>query len=273
MMDGYKQLSLELAGIEKNLKNYSENSSAYNILPNLKGAMETRDKDEILYCLDVIIDWYEKNINNIHSNQFCFNDEEHDRNFDLIKNIKNEIEEHDNCCNAFDREKANDKPLIFLSHRSSDKKYGDALAKFIVGLGVKNEQLIYTSHPFHKIPLNENIYEYLRKNINRNIFMIILWSDEYLNSPACLNEMGASWVVQCDCTNVYVPQFSFTNPKYHECAVDTRKMGVVLNGDENCKHAMLELKDKILTLFGLSKDETQIMNLIDRLIDDIKEDE
>lgn len=273
MMDGYKCLSLELAGIEKNLKNYSENSSAYNILPNLKGALETRDKDEILYCLDVIIDWYDKNINNIHSNQFCFNGEEHDRYFDLIKNIKNEIEEHDDCRNASDREKKNDKPLIFLSHRSSDKKYGDALEKFIVGLGVKNEQLIYTSHSLHKIPLDENIYEYLRKNINRDIFMIILWSDEYLNSPACLNELGASWVVQCDCTNVYVPQFSFTNPKYHECAVDTKKMGVVLNGDESCKHAMLELKDKILTLFGLSIDEAQIMYLIDGLINDIKEDE
>ena len=272
-MNGYKRLSLELEGIEKILKSYNENSYAYNILPNLKEAITTRDKDSILYCLGVIIDWYEVNMDNIYSNQFCFNDGEHGRNFDLIKNIKNEIEEHDDCCNDSDREKANDKPLIFLSHRSSDKKYGDALAKFIVGLGVKNEQLIYTSHPLHKIPLDENIYEYLRKNINRDIFMIILWSDEYLNSPACLNEMGASWVVQCDFTNVYVPQFSFTNPKYHECAVDTRKMGVVLNGDESCKHAILELKDKILTLFGLSKDEAQIMNLIDRLMDDIKEDE
>ena len=50
-------------------------------------------------------------------------------------------------------------------------------------------------------------------------------------------------------------------------------MGVVLNGDESCKHAMLELKDKILTLFGLSIDEAQIMYLIDGLINDIKEDE
>ena len=53
-MDAYKQLSLELAGIEKILKSYSGNSSAYNILPNLKEAMTTGDKDAILYCLDVI---------------------------------------------------------------------------------------------------------------------------------------------------------------------------------------------------------------------------
>lgn len=268
-MDAYKKLSLELAGIEKILKSYSRDSSAYNIMPNLNEAMTTRDKEAILYCLDVIVDWYEKNINKIHSNEFCFENEEHDRNFELLKKIRSEIEKCDINIKVDNTEERNDS-LILLSHRSSDKKYGDALEKFIVGLGVRNDQLIYTSHPLHKIPLDENIYEYLRKNINSNIFMIILWSDEYLDSPACLNEMGAAWVVQCDYTNIYVPQFSFGNPKYHECAVDTRKMGAVLNGDKHCKQAMLELKDKIQALFGLDNDEAQIMYLVDEFIDDIK---
>ena len=59
-----------------------------------------------------------------------------------------------------------------------------------------------------------------------------------MESPACLNEMGAAWVTQTDYTNIYVPSFSFGNPKYHECAVDTKKMGAVLNGDEHCKASM-----------------------------------
>ena len=29
-------------------------------------------------------------------------------------------------------------PIIFISHSSADKKYGDALRKFIIGLGVNN---------------------------------------------------------------------------------------------------------------------------------------
>lgn len=169
--------------------------------------------------------------------------------------------------NTFD----NLSPIIFISHKSDDKEYGDALEKFIMGLGIKKEQLIYTSHPLHKIPLNENIYEYLRKNISRKIFMIILWSNKYLESPACLNEMGAAWIVQCDYTNIYTPTFSFGNPKYHECAVDTRKMGAVLNGDENCKQSMLELKDKIQELFNLESDDKQITYLLDNFINEIKE--
>jgi len=163
--------------------------------------------------------------------------------------------------------------IIFLSHKSDDKKYGDALREFIIGLGVKDEQLIYTSHPLNKIPMDENIYDYLRKHINSQVFMIILWSDKYLESPACLNEMGAAWVTQADYTNIYVPGFSFGNPKYHECAVDTRKMGAVLNGDAHCKTSMIELKNKIIKLFDLEDNEAKTSLLLDEFIKNIKADE
>ena len=96
--------------------------------------------------------------------------------------------------------------------------------------------------------------------------MIILWSDNYLESPACLNEMGALWVVQAEYTNIYVPDFSFGNPKYHQCAVDTRKMGAVLNGDQHCKASMIELRKKIQNMFGLSEDEQKSYYLLDEFI-------
>ena len=160
-------------------------------------------------------------------------------------------------------------PLIFISHKSNDKQYGDALRDFIIGLGLKNEQLIYTSHPLHKIPLNENIYDYLRKNIYSKIYMIILWSDEYLESPSCLNEMGACWIVQCNYTNMYVPDFSFGNSKYNQCAVDTNKMGAVLNGDKHCRHSMIEFKDELCNVFGLSIKENEFVFLLDSFIEKI----
>ena len=100
--------------------------------------------------------------------------------------------------------------------------------------------------------------------------MIILWSNEYLESPACLNEMGAAWVTQSDYTNIYVPSFSFGNPKYHECAVDTRKLGLVLNGDRHCKANIIQLKNKVQELFELKKDEANDTYLIDDFIEKIK---
>jgi hypothetical protein len=160
-------------------------------------------------------------------------------------------------------------PVIFLSHSSTDKSYGDALEKFITGLGVKREQLIYTSHPMHIIPLDEDIYEYLKKNINRKVFMIFLWSDAFLDSPSCLMEMGAAWVIQSDYTNIFTPDFNFNNPKYLACAVNIRKMGIILNGDDRCKISMIELKEKIVSLFKLSVDEKLTSHLISEFIKDI----
>ena len=177
----------------------------------------------------------------------------------------------ENTIQASDNKIASETPIIFLSHKSSDSKYGDMLHDFIVGLGVKNNQLIYTSHALHKIPMDKNIYDYLRMNINSKIFMIILWSNEYLESPACLNEMGAAWVAQSDYTNIYTPTFDFGNPKYHECAIDTRKMGAILNGNSHCKSSLIELKNKILSLFGLDDDEQNSAYVIDEMMKKLTE--
>jgi len=167
----------------------------------------------------------------------------------------------------------NASPLIFLSHCSTDNYYGDALEFFISGLGVKREQLIYTSHPLHKIPFDANIYDYLRSNFNRKIFVIFLWSNNFLESPACLNEVGAAWVTQSDFSNIFTPNFDFNNPKFNQCAVDIRKMGIVLNGNANCKTSMIELKNKIMSLFELSIDEIQSSHLLDEFIKKTKNTE
>lgn len=162
-----------------------------------------------------------------------------------------------------------DDPILFISHCSRDKQIGDALREFLIGLGVPNERIIYTSHPLNKIPLNKNIYEYLRDKLNHNFFMIVLWSNDYLESPACLNELGALWVTQSDYTNLYTPSFSFGNPKYHQCAIDTEKMGAVLNGDKYCKASLIELKNTIKELYKIDNNEQQDSYSLDRFIEQL----
>ena len=162
-------------------------------------------------------------------------------------------------------------PVILISHRSTDKKYGDALEKLFSSMGIMNSQLIYTSHPLHKIPLDKNIYDYLRESFGKPLFVVILWSNEYLNSPACLNEMGAVWVTQTDYTNIYVPSFDFSNPKYYQCSVDKNRMGAVLDGSDNCKAGIIELKNKLVDLFGLDIDENQWIYSLDQFMKDISD--
>lgn len=270
-MDELKRLKTEFAGIKTTLLEYSPNGNVENHLNQLETGFRDNDMELIRYCLNELFNWYENNIGAIDSNEYCFNKDEHRRNMNLIIEFKESLKTYEVQQNKNSVIEKSNKSLVFLSHQSGDKKFGDALEKFIVGLGVKNNQLIYTSHPLHKIPMDKNIYDYLRENISKEIFMIILWSNTYLESPACLNEMGAAWVTQSDYTNIYVPNFSFGNPKYHECAVDTKKMGAVLNGDAHCKASMIELKNKIVKMFKIEIDEMLSLFLIDQFINEIKE--
>lgn len=269
------KIRIETGSIKLILKSYSPKSTVINYVEQLEKALVDIDIKSIKYCLLNIKEWYNNNINEIMNNSLVFNIPEHQSSMSKINIFAQEVE---NIPDSFMTKItelnsiSNTEPIIFLSHSSKNKKYGDALEYFITSLGVKNSQLIYTSHPLHKIPLGANIYDYLRKNINKNVFMIILWSNDYLESPACLNEMGAAWVAQSDYTNIYVPDFEFGNKKYHECAVDTKKMGAVLKNDQHCKTAMIELKNKIQELFSLENDEVKVNYMLDEFMKKISEE-
>jgi len=272
-MEVFEQFKIDFPGIKATIKRYSNNGFINNILDQIEAAINERNSSAFQYSLNNLNTWYRDNINAIHANTFCRNVNEHDICFRKVLDYADKLSSYEFPVdiNTSAEHATVEPPLIFISHKSIDKVYGDALEKLLIGLGVHNDQLIYTSHPLHKIPLDANIYDYLRQNIHRNVFLIILWSNEYLDSPACLNEMGAAWVVQCDYSNLYVPTFDFKNPKYHECAVDTRKMGAVLNGDAHCKQNMIQLKNKVLKLFDLADNEANSTHYLDQFMKEIAE--
>lgn len=277
--DALNRLELEYEGIRKLIRRYTSEALITNYFSKLKQAINEGNLKNLKYCLSEINRWYQNNISEMQRiDEYSYpsyvdamqkikelNDTIQIIPDDYVIQTKKEIS--DKQTNSQNKKT---EPIIFISHSSSDKKYGDALRKFIVGLGVKDEQLIYTSHELNGIPMDKNIYEYLRENFDNKVFMIILWSNTYLESPACLNEMGAAWVTQSDYTNIYVPDFEFGNPKYHECAVDTRKMGAVLKNDGHCKTKMIELKNKILKMFNLEIDEKHFMVLLDEFMKEIE---
>lgn len=270
-MNAFRRLQLELPGIRGVILGYTSGKNIVNFLNGLEKAIKDANKEEILYFLEEICNWYTNKIKHIHSNSHARNLDEHDRNMKLLNDLYKELKDYDfNVVIPGKEDIRQGAPLILLSHSSSDKRFGDALEELFVGLGLKNEQLIYTSHPLHKIPLDMNIYEFLRLAFDRNVFMIILWSNEYLESPACLNEMGAAWVMHSDYTNLYVPSFDFKNPKYYQCAVDKNKMGAILDGSVNCKIGIIELKNKLAEMFSLSISEKEWTYLLDRFMEEIQ---
>lgn len=158
------------------------------------------------------------------------------------------------------------KEKIFISHASADKKYGEVLVKLLRGLGLKRDQIIFTSDDDYGIPIDRNIFGYLKDQINDEVYMIYLLSDKYYERVACLNEMGAAWIVQNDYTVIGIPDFDFNNPKFSEGAIDPRRIGFTLDN----KKRIVEFKNKILDRFELSIDEPDWNNLLDNYLENIK---
>ena len=272
--DILNQLKIEVGSFKSTALTWDKKGNICNYFEQLEQALNNDNIKSIKVCLRLIDEWYNQTLDRIINSRYCPHKNEHKNNAAKIKSFLDKVSLiPDNFVVQSNKDKLqieiSNTPIIFISHSSADKKYGNALRNFIIGLGVKDKDLIYTSHELNGIPMDKNIYEYLRENFDNKVFMIILWSNTYLESPACLNEMGAAWVTQSDYTNVYVPDFEFGNPKYHQCAVDTRKMGAVLKNDGHCKTKMLELKDKILKMFNLEIDEKHFMVLLDEFMKEI----
>lgn len=277
-MDFFKKIEFEIDNIKDLCETLNIDKYTYSYVEKIQQEIcyKSSDTESYVYCLKKIDSWVEENKYNFSSTNF-----EYTKLKGIIESLilassgaekikipfdtevfENQISNY----STVDIPQPKTKNILFLSHSSMDKQYADSLRDFLSGIGVKDECLIYTSHPNHKIPLDESIFEYLRKFINQNVYMIIMWSDSYLDSPACMNELGALWVVGGNYTNVFVPGFDFNNPKFKQCAIDTNKMGIALKKDSVCKTRLIELKNNVSKLFNLSVSEEKTMFLIDEFM-------
>jgi len=147
-------------------------------------------------------------------------------------------------------------PKLFISHSSVDENYGCALAELLENIGINASNIIFTSKDRFGIPLGQNIFDYLKKEIHENTHMIYLLSNHYFESPASLNEMGASWMAGNDFTFIGIPGFHFGNPKFSGIALDNYRIGFTL---EN-KDRMIEFRNLIYQKFNLTPIEERRWN-------------
>lgn len=137
---------------------------------------------------------------------------------------------------------------IFISHSSKNSHYGDALVKLLSGLGVAHENIIFTSDSSYGIPAGEKIFDWLKTRIAEKPFVIYLLSPEYYASVACLNEMGAAWIVENQHAMIFTPEFDLNSDNFKDGALDPREMGFFLNNQDR----VIEFVERIRPIFGLS---------------------
>lgn len=162
------------------------------------------------------------------------------------------------------------KPKIFISHSSLDKEFVETLVDLLEFIGLNNkQQLICTSVSGYGIPLDKDIYEYLKEQfIDHDLHLIFVLSDNYYHSVPCLNEMGAAWVLQKKYTTVLLPGFKFEEIKG---AINPRQIGLKLDADLiDIKDKLGQLKNTILEEFDLPPiNETRWESKRDKFIETI----
>ena len=161
-----------------------------------------------------------------------------------IKHVKGESKE--------EKEKVK-KPLLFISHSSANENIATNLVQLLRTLGFNNKNLFCSSVPGYDIKEGEDIYDTLASKFqDYNIFVIFLLSSEYYQSPACLNEMGATWVLKANYSTIVCPGFSIPEIKG---AINPSKMAVVLGDNKRVNGKLNNLKDRLIDFFGLPEVE------------------
>lgn len=134
---------------------------------------------------------------------------------------------------------------IFISHSSKNADYGNALVDLLTSLGIKSDEITFTSNNAYGIATGNNIFKWLKTKIKEKPHVIYLLSPEYYRSIACLNEMGAAWIVENEHTIIFTPSFNIDSKEFQTGVLDPREMGFYINDEEKIIEFIDFLKDSM----------------------------
>ncbi|MCD8103931.1 MAG: toll/interleukin-1 receptor domain-containing protein [Lachnospiraceae bacterium] len=141
-------------------------------------------------------------------------------------------------------------PKVFISHSSEDIQYVNIFVQLLQDIGLRKEHIFCSSVPGYDVPEGYDIYDYLREQFNTyDLHIFYVLSDNYYKSPACLNEMGAAWILQSRYTTILLPGFKFVSIKG---AINPNKASTKLDRDiYEVKDKLGQIKDNLIKEFGL----------------------
>ena len=146
---------------------------------------------------------------------------------------------------------------IFISHSSKNENYGNLLVELLRGLGIKEDEIIFTSNVAYGIPVAKNIFHWLKSQIEEKPFVIYLLSKEYYESVACLNEMGAAWIVENEHAAIFTPSFDLSSKEFQNGALDPREIGFKINDEDR----VLSFIQMISKNFDITNNAVLILSL------------
>lgn len=139
---------------------------------------------------------------------------------------------------------------IFISHREKDKEQVDALMELLYAIGIQRplrngeKSIFCTSHPAAYVENGQKFDEQIFKQFysEKNVFFILWYTENYFQSQACLNEMGAIWVMDKKYQEILIPGFD-----RHKIGGLLPKAAISFYADD--KYRLNTLKEQIEKMF------------------------
>ncbi|PAT02723.1 hypothetical protein CI105_01835 [Candidatus Izimaplasma bacterium ZiA1] len=159
---------------------------------------------------------------------------------------------------------------VLISHRYSSKDHSDFVLSILQIIGVPNDKIIYTSskNDDHSIPYGENIYDYLRDEFRKDVFICFVIGNDFKQSFPCVSEAGAAWVTSKEYGLFLFDDVKFSDG-YKYKPLDFSKVSINLNYlvSEESRRDIKSLKNIMMKRFGLREPK----NFSNRVEDAIKD--
>lgn len=84
---------------------------------------------------------------------------------------------------------------IFISHSSVDAEIGEKFLDALIDLGVNEQNIFYSSRYHTGVKLGKDFHKVVKDALNSSRIVIFLLTRSFYKSAACLNEMGACWMM------------------------------------------------------------------------------
>ena len=140
-------------------------------------------------------------------------------------------------------------PKIFISHKSEDEPFVDALVNLLrLYIGSEADKIFCSSVPNYKIGIGKEIFPEIKSKFEEyEVFMIIVHSPRYYQSSICLNEMGAAWIQKTECCSFLTADCEYNDL---EGVIDKQIVSIKVNA-KDAKDRMNEFLGKVLEFFNL----------------------
>ncbi|MFK7787511.1 MAG: toll/interleukin-1 receptor domain-containing protein [Crocinitomicaceae bacterium] len=137
----------------------------------------------------------------------------------------------------------NKEKKLFISHSSKDSLYVEQLIDIIENIGVPSDKIFCSSFEDYGIRLGEDFLARLKKELNHDVLVVFVLSNNFYASPISLCEMGATWMQTNEHIPMLIPPFDYESVK----GVIPNTQGMKIND----KNKMNSFKERLESFFSI----------------------